>query len=184
MEMYLTEKDLWDVIWEEKPNAGKTLLTWEKKDKCARAKIVLSVEDNQLMHIKHEVTAAVDKLRCIGKVILDEDIIAVLLCSLPVTYDSLITSLEGRPESELSLDYVKNKLIETSERRHENSKTDDMVAMKANKFSVEKQERKSNSSNSLGATNRMCYYCGKPGHIKKYCYIFNSRTRPSSSYEE
>lgn len=61
-----------------------------------------------------------DKLFAIGGEIKDSHIVALLLCSLPRSYDTLITALEARPENDLSLEFVKNKLTYEHSHRCEN----------------------------------------------------------------
>lgn len=211
MEMLLTDKDLWDAVTTDRPNVeGQTRKSWDKMDRSARAKIVLCVEDNQLIHIKHETTAKgmwevlqkvherkhlntklflqrklfnmkydesmnmaqyihnimeiVDQLRGIGKTVPDDDVIALLLCSLPESFDALITGLEGRPESELTLEYVKGKLVTTYERRNEMNKVSEAEA--AMKITAKRITDKSEKS------KRICYHCGKEGHIKRNCHAW------------
>lgn len=53
----------------------------------------------------------VDQFRRLGKIIPEDNIVVLLLCSLPESYDSLITSLEARPPEELCLEYIKGKLL-------------------------------------------------------------------------
>ena len=38
--------------------------------------------------------------------------IAALLCSLPDSYSTLVTTLEGRAEDDLTVDYIRGKLIQ------------------------------------------------------------------------
>lgn len=45
--------------------------------------------------------------------------VAILLCSLPESYDPLTTALEQRPIAELTLDLVKSKLLAEAEKRRE-----------------------------------------------------------------
>lgn len=61
----------------------------------------------------------VNQLRGLGKDLSDEDIVAALLCSLPESYSTLVTTLEGRAESDLTVDYVRGKLIDEYNRRIE-----------------------------------------------------------------
>lgn len=54
----------------------------------------------------------VEQLRGLGEKLRDNNVAALLLCSIPESYGSLITALEARPEAELTLEYVKGKLID------------------------------------------------------------------------
>lgn len=64
-----------------------------------------------------------DKLYATGKEIADSHVVALLLCSLPHSYDPSITALEARSESELTLEFVKNKLTDKFSHRCENKNT-------------------------------------------------------------
>lgn len=55
MEMLLVKEDLWDVVVDEIPDPPDS--AWKKKDGKARASIGLSVDDNQLIHIKRHSSA-------------------------------------------------------------------------------------------------------------------------------
>ena len=52
-----------------------------------------------------------NQLAFIGKKFDDDDLAAMLLSSLPDSYNTLLTTLENRPEKEITLDFVKGKLI-------------------------------------------------------------------------
>ncbi|GBM24105.1 hypothetical protein AVEN_38297-1 [Araneus ventricosus] len=45
----------------------------------------------------------IDKLKAVGEEIKDDHIAALLLVSVPKSYDTLITALEARPENEVRL---------------------------------------------------------------------------------
>jgi hypothetical protein len=53
----------------------------------------------------------VDKLTALGEEIKDHLFVAMLLSSLPETYSTLITALESRPDTELTLGFVKGTVI-------------------------------------------------------------------------
>ena len=101
------------------------------------------------------------QLLAIGKN-LDEDIyIALILNSLPESYNNLISGLESRPETNITLS--KAKLIDEYRRRgnipksHETVlKTQNSGSGKANKMTIE------------------CHFCKKKGHMKKQCYKYKA----------
>ncbi|KAK2578972.1 hypothetical protein KPH14_002452 [Odynerus spinipes] len=55
MELLLIKEDLWDIVQKPKPENAND--AWNKLDGKARATMGLMIEDNQLQHIKREVTA-------------------------------------------------------------------------------------------------------------------------------
>lgn len=81
--------------------------------------------------------------------------VAMLLSSLPRSYDTLITALEARKEEELTFAFVQQKLIAEFERRIHGDGDYDEKALKA-KFQVKKNEMS-------------CFFCKKPNHMKKDC---------------
>ena len=74
----------------------------------------------------------VDKLAGYGEELKQNMVVALILCSLPETYNPLINSLEGRNEAELTVDIVREKLLEEYGRRKETSSTNE-TALKVSK---------------------------------------------------
>lgn len=99
-----------------------------------------------------------EQLRTIGEDIKDNRTVALLLCSLPETYTALIKALETRPEQELTLEYVKGKLIYEYDRRKENTHHDD----KALKMYKDTKQNKESGA---------CFCYKRTGHLKKDCSI-------------
>lgn len=167
MELLLIDKDVWDTINAARPDAPDE--QWLKRDGKARAKIGLMIEDNQLCHVRKEVSAAgawnalkgahekstltnkiyllkrlcrmqlpsngnmtehvntmmdlVNQLETLGEKLADHLVVALLLCSLPDSYNTLITALESRDEKDLTLEMVKGKLINEYTRNNESETT-------------------------------------------------------------
>lgn len=59
----------------------------------------------------------VDRLEALGETLKDKMVIAMLLSSLPDSYNTLITVLETRSEEEFTTELVKSKLIDEASRR-------------------------------------------------------------------
>ena len=87
----------------------------------------------------------VDTLFGMNYLIDDRTFIGNLLCSIPESYDSFMMALEGRPETDLTLDFVKGKLIDAYMRcrnsQESRNSTLDETAMKT----VDSDKRKVNS---------------------------------------
>lgn len=75
--------------------------------------------------------------------------VAMLLSSLPRTYDTLITALEAREEGDLTFGFVQQKVLGEYQRRSNNSIC--------------------NESESALTVSTECYFCKKMGHMKKDC---------------
>jgi hypothetical protein len=112
-----------------------------------------------------------DKLAAAGKE-LDEDFkVAIMLSSLPDSYDVLTTALEARSDDELTLGMVKQKLIDEWRKRGLSSISD------SNK----------EDSKALKVMNRRevrCYYCDQVGHIKSRCYKWLELQRAEKDNEK
>ena len=97
----------------------------------------------------------VSKLRAVKEEIKDTHIGALILCSLPNSYESLITALEAWPEKELSLELIKNKVLDEANRRSErkqNQNSDEAIAFKTSRN-----------------RNKYCTYCRRNNHETSEC---------------
>jgi transposase InsO family protein len=104
----------------------------------------------------------VDKLTALGEELKDHLLVAMLLSSLPETYSTLITALESRPDTELTLGFVKGKLIDEYKRRKGVPDSEDSsTALRA-----------SQKTNSVGESDRSCFFCKKSGHFKQDCFKY------------
>ena len=111
-----------------------------------------------------------DKLTAIGETINDQHLSALMLCSLPPSYDTLITALEARPELELTPAFIRSKLLDEFSKRVENTNDQGETAYKARKkFEKDKTYYK-----------KYCNYCHKSSHNKADCWhLKNKNQNPS-----
>lgn len=87
---------------------------------------------------------------------LDDDLQVILVFrSLPSSFDALTTTLENRSEDELTLEIVKNRIINEVQKRSESTSADSMVL---------KADGKTKSI--------VCHYCQKVGHMKRNCKLW------------
>lgn len=131
--------------------------------------IKMEENDDMLAHI-NKVKALADQLNGADVNITDGDIVMTLLESLPPSYEYLIVAMESRPIAELTLDYVTSRLLHELSRRKENETRGDSAALMA---------KQSKSGASGSSTDKVCYYCGKKGHLAKFCY---KRKREESAH--
>lgn len=201
MEHYLKAEKLWAVIIEDKPalaidSSNKALVEkWSEDDEQALARIGLSIDDSQIMHVRtaktakkawnalkgyherdtltnriyilrrirdsklqeggnieqhiNEMTVMFHKLAVFGDKMDEFWKMALLLNSLPPSYDTLVTALELRDENDLTLSMVQEKLI-----------------------SEYKMRREGQAETRFKTTNKVtseCFFCKKIGHFKKDC---------------
>jgi hypothetical protein len=102
-----------------------------------------------------------DRLASIGLPVSDEDILLVLLTSVPSTYDNVVVALETKSTA-LTIDLVTSALL-NEERRQSGGldQPDPSSALVAHSKSRSKQ----------GSTNTVCHLCQKPGHFVAQCPI-------------
>lgn len=98
-----------------------------------------------------ELTNWFQKLTDLGDQLVDSWKIAMILSSLPESYDGLVTALEARSEEDLTLSLVLSKLTAEYQRRSEKN-GDTVTVLKT----AEKKEL-------------FCHFCKKKNHLKKDC---------------
>jgi len=79
-----------------------------------------------------------------GRPLEDEEIVAVLLVSLPESYSGLVTALEGRDEVDLTVEYVTGKMLDKYQRRMESGESGNNNAEVALQSAVAKPKNNTN----------------------------------------
>lgn len=95
-----------------------------------------------------------DELCELGHVVDDEQFVSIMLTSVGEDYDNLITALDCRDEDDLTLAFVKSKLLDEYDRKKKNESSNG-VAMKV-----------------FSKPIVSCHFCDKKGHVKKFCSKF------------
>lgn len=122
-------------------------------------------DDGSMSEHLVQASELVHRLASMGEPLKEHLVVAILLSSLPEKYNTLVTALEGRPEEDLMLDYVKGKLLD--EWRRSNEDRMQKTSEKAMKTTVNFEERR-----SVAWT---CYYCKKEGHLIRNCPVLERR---------
>lgn len=150
-----TAKEMWDKLkgYHERGSLSNKIHILRKL--CS----MRLVENGNMSDHLVEASELVHRLARMGEPLKEHLVVAVLLSSLPESYDPLVTALEGRPVENLKLDYVKGKLLDQWKRRHED-RVQEKVCEKAMKTSVCSVDRR---------RQRVCYFCGKAGHFRCDC---------------
>ncbi|GBN42759.1 hypothetical protein AVEN_131529-1 [Araneus ventricosus] len=124
----------------------------------------MSEDGNMNEHIA-QMLELIDKLKAVGEEIKDDHIAALLLVSVPMSYDTLITALEARPENQLTPELIENKLTDEYNRRKEQDS--DRNLAQAFKTNVSFKSRNQNKN------DKFCTFCKKLGHLRDFCYHLN-----------
>lgn len=80
--------------------------------------------------------------------------VATLLGSLPESYDNLVTTLESRPEEDLTANVVQSRLIDEYQKRQ---------------FKTGAYDGDSAFKVTRGIRQSTCFFCHRSGHFKKDC---------------
>lgn len=115
----------------------------------------------------------VTSLRSDGEEIKDLHVIAVLLSGLPKDYENLVKTFDMLPDDELTLEFVKEKLLEGYKRKSKSNKENRVLSQSG----TYKNVRFTTGSNEPRIRGKimLCFFCQKPGHFKKDCELFKAK---------
>ena len=130
--------------------------------------------DQDMQNYIRSTLEMVERLRGIGEDIQDFHIAALLLSGLPDSYETLVTALDARPDDELTLEYVKGKLVDEYRRRSDSS-TSDKPESALKTHDKSKIQGKVVGGSSKQRETRECFFCKKPGHLKKDCRVWKAK---------
>ena len=114
-------------------------------------------EDESMANWVSRVKALVWKLEAIGVEVTEEDTILALTNGLDDSFESFIISLDSTPPDQLSLQFTVDRMVNEEARRGD--KVSGSVS--AHAYLVKGKQQ--------GKSSRVCWRCGKPGHIKNFC---------------
>lgn len=142
-------KEMWDSLHqyhERRSMCGKVFL-------LRRLLSVRLTDDGSMADHLSQISMLMNRLVSIGEKMADHWLVAIILSSLPESYNMLIMSFESRSEEELTLDFVKGRLLDEWRRRCEENQ-------------LPEQSQKVLMS---GKSKQKCHYCGKEGHYRREC---------------
>src|SRR5579875_408018 len=122
-----------------------------------------------LEHINN-IKALADQLACLEVPMRDDDIVMTLLDSLPPSFEHLITALETLKFADLTIEFVTGRLMHEVNKRKEKGAPSGEAALVAAQYKGRNQNQP-----------RVCYICGKPGHIARYCFKNNKKEKESAN---
>ena len=133
--------------------------TWANKLRLRKQLFSLKLTSDISVH--QHIKKFVDifsELAILGDGIDEEDRVIYLLASLPDSYNTLVTALEAQ-EQVPSWEMVTEKLL------------NEEFKLKSKSNSTESHDALVSKTDNFKKT-KLCYECGKPGHIKRNCYIY------------
>ncbi|KAK2577585.1 hypothetical protein KPH14_000902 [Odynerus spinipes] len=162
-------KEAWDSLKGYHEKASLSNIVYTLKKLCRTR---LTENESMERHINGMLNM-VDELEARGESVKERMVIAIILGSLPDTYNTLVTALETRPEKDLTLELVKGKLIEEEQRRinlKQNTNGINDVALKVQHKA--NQDKVTGTSGIKAHRGITCFFCKRYGHQKKDCYKY------------
>ena len=153
-----TARAAWDTLKEYHQKATLASKVHLLKGLC---RLVLKESGDMEEHI-NKFSNYVTQLAALGQHLPDDLIAALLLGSLPESFDTLVTALESRPEKDLTSQLVKSKLIDEYKRR---------------KGARETKEDPCGSDAAMKVSHKgakSCFFCKKTGHFKGECIKYKA----------
>lgn len=128
----------------------------------------------------------ITELLAAGAKLEETDKVSHLLLTLPNTYDGVITAIETLSEDNLTLSFVKTRLLDHEVKlKNESCDTSKKILQIENKtdsYKRRKFENRKPLNNYYQQNNKFnkrtktyiekCHHCGRKGHMKKDCYYF------------
>lgn len=149
-----SSKEMWDALrtYHERSSLASKVHVLRKL--CSQRLL----EGGSMSEHLNEITCLSNRLIAMGEELKEHWVVAMILSSLPESYGSLITALESRPEADLTLEYVKGKLLDEWKRREENQSIEKVLRTGGD------ESRKPFLKQKL-----TCHYCGETGHFRRDC---------------
>ena len=144
-----------------------------------------------LEHLTH-ITTLVEQLREMNEEISDKKFAAVVLGSLPESYDNLISSLNTQKIEELKWENIKALLIEEHLKRTEkgakqpelSGQNEALFSKKGNMFGKKRnQENNPRKKQKRSLSETRCFKCRKLGHIVRNCSLNKKGSRISRIWQ-
>lgn len=176
-----TAYEMWEALKNYHERGSLTNKIYVFRKLCS---LKLEEGGNMAEHLM-SVAELVHRLIALGEGLQEHWIVAIILSSLPSSYDPLITALESRPVEELKQDYVKGKLLDEWKRKCESVDPDTALKVSAhgrNKFRVSGAQSGSNGNNDR--KKKKCYCCKKLGHFWRDCPKLNVSDDDDDDEEE
>ena len=138
--------------------------------------------DHMQDHI-NKIKSLQDKLESMGGNLQDEDVLTVLLASLPESYETLVITLES--QAEITEQQVIVRLLQEEARRketHEGSSKEGEAFYMQKQFPGVKKNSKGKKTQQIDKSKDTCHACGKVGHWANECR--NKHSKKNKKYKK
>lgn len=174
-----------DAIYERKSVATQLALRKQLLGLKLKADIPLIKHFSTFDDLLTELSAAGAKLE-------ETDKVAHLLLTLPNTYDGVITAIETLSEENITLGFVKTRLLDHEVKLKNESRDTSLkilhVEEKYNKNRYNRTKQNYLKNTTFKKTNKQkfvkCHYCGRKGHKKQDCFYFKRQTNIQNNAPE
>ena len=114
------------------------------------------------------------ELAVIGEAVPETKRVSHLLASLPDSFDTLVTALQGQSDEAPKWDVVTERLLQEEQRRKDRSTqsapTDERKVLFANRSRSDRRPQRSQPASTKPNADKVCHYCKNKGHIKRDCW--------------
>src|SRR5271169_1199348 len=134
----------------------------------------MTMEDGETMqeHI-NKIKGLKDKIQSMGGTIQEEDVLTVLLSSLPETYETLVIALESQGDLLTENQVIVHLLHEEARRKLGSLKEGNAFIMQRQLLGAQKNS-KGKKTFTIDKSKDTCHACGKRGHWAYECRNKNS----------
>lgn len=141
-------------------------------------------EDRSIEDQMDDFCKSVDDIESIDEEIRDEDKAILLLNALPKSYEHVKDVMIFGRESTISLEEVQNALrAKEMQKIHEGKKEPPAKGLNIKKYKGKKKKsaddykKKDYNKSQDSKDSKGCFECGKPGHLRKNCYIWKRKQK-------
>lgn len=110
-----------------------------------------------------------NQLRAAGHEVSDQEVAWAVLAGLPPAFDTVVTVLESSTDADLKLEDLLPKLMPVEQRMTQESSSHSSLLGETALAAKRKSGYDGRPKRYEGHKQRLCFACGRPGHIAKNC---------------
>jgi predicted DNA-binding protein len=163
-----TAYEMWSTLrttFERKSMASQVLL----RKKLLTMKFNVGTDSMNTHFLKFDGT--IRELKSAGANLEQSDVVCHLLLTMPPEYDTVVTAIETLASEELTISFVKNRLLDEESKRLGSRQEKGKEASTSSAFVAPTRNKKFDGRSKL-----KCFNCGIIGHKKSECRMPKSKT--------